>query len=486
MSIFDTISGRLRSWILGNNIDDAIRARMEYLAELQDYYYGKQKKQLTVKPGRFNDNLTVNLCALIVDKAVSALVGDPADGQGLTWTFESETEGTKPPQIQWLEEQWKANKQSIFLHDNALIGAQTGFPSIKLVPDGAGNIELINLDPITLTVDTDPQNKARITAYHIRYNVIENSREVTYREDTLPNSPDGHPTAWTVETKKETSGKDIQVEPPVVWPYPFPPILAWKNLPNTDSVYGCSDIENVVPIQDRYNFVISNLSKIIRLDAHPQKYARNLSQQIPAGGVNMGPDEMLYFSGDGEIGQLPPVGDMPASIQFMNTLRDLTFSLAREVDTSAFKDKVGAITNMGLRMMYKDALEKLGTKRMLYGDAYVELNRRLLILGGYEGEECKIDWPDPLPTNQVEDQTAISNDLKDGLVSKQTASEKRGYDWEQEQERMGEEASQGANAGAVLLNQFLKTGGTNAIQNKQAERRQAESEVAQREANIPQ
>jgi hypothetical protein len=158
------------------------------------------------------------------------------------------------------------------------------------------------------------------------------------------------------------------------------------------------------------------------------------------------------------ITQLAAVGDLPAAIQFENKLREYIFTIAREVDVSLFKDKVGAVTNMGLRMMYKDALEKLGTKRMLYGNAYQELNRRLLILGGYEGEVCTINWPDPLPVNVVEETTALQADMNMGLVSKQTVQEKRGYDHEQETARMMEEKTGTENAGAMLLNNFFKAG----------------------------
>jgi hypothetical protein len=144
------------------------------------------------------------------------------------------------------------------------------------------------------------------------------------------------------------------------------------------------------------------------------------------------------------------------------------FLLAREVDISSMKDKAGVLTNFAMKVLYRDFLDKLGTKRMLYGDAYTELNRRLLILGGYEGEECTIQWPDPLPVNEQEETTALQADMNMGLVSTQTAQEIRGYDPEKEEERMGEKKGSEQNAGALLLRDFFATGGNrNAIQKRE-------------------
>ena len=459
----------LRNWLinlldLSDVTDVATRNRMVRLAELRDYYDGIHARQLKVKAGKFDDNLTINLCGLIVDKSVSALVGDPADGHGLTWTFPSESGDTEPKQITWLNEQWQANNREIFLHKNALIGAETGFPCVKLVPDGIGkSLRLINLNPLLVTVQTDEQDSDTVTGYYIRYIVTENDKQVVYREETTPgptSAEDGTilPLSWLVVTKKQVSGKRWEIVSTVNWLYPFPPILAWQNLPCTDSPYGHSDIESIIVIQDRYNFLVSNISKIIRLFAHPQRYAKNLTAQMVDGELAMGPDDMPSWQGEGEILQLPPVGELPGALLFLQSLRETVFALSREVDTLSLKDKVGQITNFALRILYKDMLEKLGTKRMLYGAAYQELNRRLLVLGGFEPEICVINWPDALPVNEVEETASLKTDMELGLVSIQTVREARGYDNKQETDRIAEEKQGVTNVGGLLLQNFFAKG----------------------------
>jgi len=169
----------------------------------------------------------------------------------------------------------------------------------------------------------------------------------------------------------------------------------------------------------------------------------------------MGPDEMPMFTGDGSIEQIAPISDMGGALEFANYIREVMFAISREVDTNTIKDKVGVLTNFALKVMYRDFLDKLGTKRMLYGNAYQELNRRLLILGNYEPEICEIYWPDPLPVNEAEETQAVKLDMELGLISKQTAREIRNYDHEQEEERVGEEKLGQDNAGSMLLNNFF-------------------------------
>jgi len=100
-------------------------------------------------------------------------------------------------------------------------------------------------------------------------------------------------------------------------------------------------------------------------------------------------------------------------------------------------------------------LSKLDDKRGLYGEAIIEINHRLLELANMANTDGgDVIWPDVLPVNQLEQVTALKTDLEMGLASKQTASHMRGYDWEEEEERLADEAQAGDNVGAALLRAF--------------------------------
>jgi hypothetical protein len=91
-----------------------------------------------------------------------------------------------------------------------------------------------------------------------------------------------------------------------------------------------------------------------------------------------------------------------------------------------------------------------------------ELVRRLLILANMQPVPCEIVWPDFLPVNGTEQVATIKTELELGVISKQSAASELGIDWEQEQERINQEA-QDANAnsdniGAAILRAFNNGG----------------------------
>ena len=211
-------------------------------------------------------------------------------------------------------------------------------------------------------------------------------------------------------------------------------------MPTTGTPYGQPDITpDVIRLQDRINFTASNLSKIIRLYAHPVRIGKGLTRQEI---VDVAPDKMLLINKESDILQLPALGDLPAAEAFYAGLKQSLFDITRTVDITSLQDKVGALTNFGLRILYQDALQKLATKRELYGDMLEELARRLLIIGGTANPpDVEIIWPEPLPINEQDVTTGLQFDLDNGLVSKQTASVKRGYNFMAEQERIDTETT---------------------------------------------
>jgi hypothetical protein len=246
-------------------------------------------------------------------------------------------------------------------------------------------------------------------------------------------------------------GEDVQ------WPYSFPPILHWQNLPDPENCYGVSDIDDVLEIQDRTNFVNSNVSKIIRFYASPTRWSRGMTGSSV---VEMGPDKIVNLNGtDATLENLEMQSDLGSSRAFALDLRQALFDISRTVDLSSVADKLGSLTNFGLRTLYMDALNKNGTKQELYGDALVELNHRLLVLAGYDGAAADggdVVWPDPLPINRTEIVTAEVAAVAAGIESKESAAENLGLDWAQEQERMAASTVAGANIGEMLLTNFSR------------------------------
>lgn len=409
--------------------------RTKDLVQKKEYYQGKQRKMLKVKQGGADDNVLLNFVGLAVERSVSMLLGG-----GVTFKYEDE----ESEQAKTLEKIWEVNKKEILLHETGLDGAWSGTWYIRTDPlsiidpyTGEQYTELVLLDPSLVTMTADPKNVRDVIKYVLQYKVGDN----LYREEYFPNTdvnPDDNlkPT-WRIEYYESTGGAWRKTNT-IDWNYEFAPILHSKNLPSVHSLYGVPDIDDVIGVQDAVNFIASNIRKIIRNQAHKKLWGKGFN----ADELKMGADDMPILPNENaEINAVEDTADMTSSENHFSTMRQAIFDIARVVDISSMKDKIGALTNFGLRVLYSDALSKNATKRLLYGEALKELNRRLLIIEGYEGEESRpphVEWGSDLPQDEAEDAKLILDDLKAEIVSLQTASEKRGYQWESTDDDKGE------------------------------------------------
>lgn len=447
MGIMENIRTKLLQWLMPDEyMDNPLRERLEAYAMRAQYYQGNYRKQLAVRALQADDNIGFNFIGLVVDRAVSMLLGG---GIGVDF-------GENETADDYIESVYLANKSDILFHKACQFSGIYGTGFLKIVPDGTSTRStnpvlvprLIALDPQWVTIQTMPEDIETVSAYIIRYNVGD-----TARKQEIERTPFN----WLVsdyQNNRQTSGRWVLINQEQ-WPYEFPPMLHWQNLPQPADVYGQSDIEDIIEIQDRVNFVASNISKIIRYHAHPKTWGRNAGNSSK---TSWGADEMVLFQGNEALIQnLEMQSDLASSRAFMMELRQAIFDISRTVDITSITDKLGSLTNFGLRVLFIDALNKLATKRALFGEALEELNHRLLSMANIEHEDGgAIEWPDPMPVNEQEEVTSLQADLSMGLVSKQTAQKKRNYDPEQENELMGEEKSDEESVGSMLLQAFTR------------------------------
>lgn len=423
--------------------------RVTALAKSKKYYEGDQAQPLKLKPGQANDNLIINWIGLAINRSTSMLVGG-----GVDFTCPNDTEGVRAG---WLANAWKANKKGILLHRTALDGEVFGTWYIKILPegkemDGETFPRLVLLDPQLMAIETDPMDLEQVERYVFEMKIDGEDRavrEVTRRADSdgeiIRNefnleepAPSG---SWIVQ-KFESRGQNAEwiLVSSKVWPYPFPPIIHCQNLPSIHSVYGVDGLSGGTDSQDKFNFVMSNILKIIRYHAHPKTWGKGIKSQSEK--VSWGADEMVKFSDpEALIANLEMQSDLGSSraVAFQD-LKQSIFELARVVDIASLKDKIGALTNFALRVIYSDALSKNSTRRELYGDALEELNRRMFIVAGIEDGSNAVVWGPDLPQDEKEDAALILQDLQAAIVSKETAATKRGYQWKTDSEgNVGEE-----------------------------------------------
>lgn len=456
MGLYDTIQKKVQGFLFGGDMATSQEYRQELFNRelVYSYYEGKQKEQMRVKPMQADDNLTTNFVGLVVDRSLSLLLGG-----GVSFDLPGDKDS---PEQEYIDAVFAANMGDILLHTAGQHAGVSGTGYIKIIPDGLvkrGKVypRLVTLDSRRMFIETQPEDKDTVTAYVWEAMVKDaNGDDQRRKEVTRWETFDGEmnrPLSWVIENYvMNRGGRWELIGEPEQWPYPFPPIVHWQNLPKPFDVYGESDILDVIPIQDRYNFTSANTSRIIRYHAHPKTWGRdvNLGDKVSWGG-----DEMVTVTGDGTIQNLEMQSDLASSMQYLMNLRQSIFDITRTVDISSMADKVGQLTNFGLRVLYGDAIAKLATKQALMGEALEELIYRLLVLGEFTNTDPGIVvWPDNLPRNEFEDLQAATLELNAGLVSKQTVAGEHGRDWETEMERMQDEEAAAGNIGQALLQSF--------------------------------
>lgn len=447
-------------WAFGiqsrDSYDEASGARMKALASLVSYYDGKQRRPLRVSGLGKDYNVITNMVKTIVDRSVSMLMG-----AGVEFDLPGEGESEQDAIINRV---WDANRKDILLHDVAQFGSIYGTPAIKIIPDGRQGIDgkvthrLVALNPFNLTVYSAPDDIENVTAYVYRWNQGDTAwRELTEKQENGQ---------WIVKVQKldKSTGSQWQDESETLWDYDFPPITHGKNLPNAGNLYGYSDIEGIIDLQDKYNEAQSNVNKILSLQAWAQKYI--IGGKFPrtkdgAGGeyLDVGPDKALEISNENaKVGILQPSGDLASSRQFANDIRRDIFDISGCVDSETVKDKVGALTNFGLRVLFKNELAKNATKQLLYGDLLLNVNNRLLKLSGFDGADAdpgKVVFGDPLPVDDREEIATVKEEIALGLLSLETGAKRRNIDWEIEQERKAKEKAESATLGGDMIRNFL-------------------------------
>lgn len=418
--------------ILGSELQE----RAELIGRLWRYYRGEHRKPLKVRPGQPDDNIILNLARHVVDQSVSLLFGDPPEIQL--------EEGVLTPAEEALYTILQANRWDIWLHDLGVTGAVAGHCFVRLVP---GEMEapprLVVLDPAKVAVFWQADDMDSVLFYALHWTDAEGN---AVRQDIVR---DGQ--TWALREWVHR-GMRWELRAEDVWPHPWPPILDWKNLPRPGEYYGESDIIHA-DINDMVNFVASNTNRILRYHAHPKTIGTGVQpQQVHETAVD---GFWAIPSPEAKIFNLEMQSDLRSSMEFLGLLRSAFFAVSRAVDLSVYADRLGQITNFGLRILFHDALAKCRTKQVLYGAALEELVRRLLDLSGYGYDhDVAIHWKDPLPFSDLEQVQVLEKELELGILSRETAAALRGRDWETEQTRMAAERASETNIGAELLRAF--------------------------------
>lgn len=440
-------------------------ARGKLLDHYWRYYHGMHHEPLKVRSGEFNDNIIINLCGRSVDK-LSEFIGIPTrlDLPGDEPQQQAGQVTESAPQ-QALNDAFQAQMSDVPQIFTA--GMVTGHNWLKINQEDDGTTWRLDLlDGRNIIAFWDKTNIRRKLFYRMEWDMGREKRRVDMVPDWLIEAAEAEgdvaaiprvPSRWAViEYRMKGMSSKWEEITRDDWPHEFAPVIDWPNKRVPHQYYGASNLKNGVQLNDAINFVASNTGRIIKFHAHPRTIGKGMEpadiQQTSIDGLFTIPDASA------DIFNLEMQSDLASSMNFFGQLKGEFFAEQRVVDLSTVRDRLGQVTNFGVRMIFNEQLENTDEKRRTYGQWLARAYQRLLAVMGTVIEEPEAQWDDPLPVNRMEAVQTAQQEVDLG-VSKQSVFEDIGRDYFKEQEKRGDEDTAGNDNLVTALERFGNAGG---------------------------
>ncbi len=415
------------------------------------YYNGDHKQPLKIQADGYDDNVILNDIEIFAEKLETLLIGD-----GLEFDAGSDDEKTEADED--IIDLWDQNRAEILQASLALSGVLEGHVAVRLIPDEELTWpKLQAIKQAHFAAFWDPLDLTQVTWYRLQAA----GRRIDYVKGRVDGETvDTSAPIWTElgykfqGVKKDALGlsKDVEKWDLVSteeWPYEFPPIVDWQNLPNPNWYYGKADVTGAIPLNDDINFIMSNLNRIVKYFAHPRTVGTGFTAAdlvaTAVGGL------WTVESADAQIQNLEMETDAALSRWLADIISQTLWQSGGLVDPQTMKDQIGTLTNFGLRVMFADAIGRINKKRRLYGEGLDEImNRSFILAGKAPPDSITIIWPDVIPEDAKAEMETLTAEFDRGLISKETYRDRRGYNNEMEEDRIADE-QQESDLGSLLL-----------------------------------
>ena len=366
------------------------RARRDLFAIYWAYYRGHHRKPIKVKAGQADDNVIINWSKKVVNTGVSFLFGKPV-------TFEIADDATRSPAEEWLDSIWSNDPKTgfsaqVFLEKLAQNGAVSGTAFVKLhAPDDAHELPYMRaIDPAIADIITAADDVDTVLAYHLVWRSGDEWKRQRIERDGM---------IWRIFEEVHTRADVWRVDDEIAWEYDFPPVFHCQNLALANSQWGLSDLEDA-DLNDAINFVTSNMNRIIRYHAHPKTIGTGFAaNQLQTTAV----DQFWAIpASDAKVANLEMQSELSSSRQHRADLEEAYHQVTDVPRLDPAQVNLGALSGFALKILYGPLLSKTNRKRGTYGALLQQINRALLVLGGYDDDVVTNVWPDPLPSNTME------------------------------------------------------------------------------------
>lgn len=425
-----------REGLLGINGTER-RERAEAFNRAKKYYDGMQKRQLDLKDNEPDDNTVINVTQQAIDRTISFLF--PAMPQ-----FELDPDATdQTPDELWLEQAFAMNGGLALMHDLAMNGALSGMVYARIMrPDRELHPfpQIIPIEPNSITTYWKADDIRKVVWHELHWAVEEFDTvgHLVTIEYVLDFIKDG--TNWEIiqylNRTGSSTGWEIDNSQSETWRYPnISPIVYWQHLPHSGNFYGRSEATHLA-LNDKINLVASENNRIIRYHSSPKTVGTGIG--VGEKGLReTGIDDFWAIENDNaKVYNLEMKSELESARAQELFLRDAYLAQSRVVILQGEVKDFQRVTNAGVRTVFIDMLSKNVILRWNYGNGLQQIARRLLVVGGKGDIMPDVVHADPLPVDDTERANIAVLERQMGVVSRQTISKKRGYNWDTELDKM--------------------------------------------------
>lgn len=427
------------------------KRRSEMIATNWQYYHGNHPKPLKKQADNYDDNVIINHIGAMADRIVAFMVGDGVE-------FDANKDNEQGATDEAIKAIWQANDGTMFANALALSGAIEGHLAVRKQPQDNQPPKLTRIKQSQFSAFWDAFDMERVLWYRLQHKNGGTGRRIDYVRGVLNNEEIDHARPGWVEvvyTLKSPSntpfGSDDQWKREGVtpWPYEFSPITDWQNIPNVNGYYGVPDVAGAIDLNRALNFILSNIQRIIKHYAAPKTIGTGTraGDVVPAGVGGF----YTVPQADAKIYNLEMQSDLSSSMRMAEIITAGLWESGGMVDPQTIKDRVGTLTNFGLRVLYSDAIKKTDRKRGVYERAFEKMLKDCLAIANQQvPDRIATIWPDVLPEDENEVSNVLLQELERDVISMETYRRIRGYDNDTEIDRLEQEGVTG-DIGAGIL-----------------------------------
>jgi Phage portal protein, SPP1 Gp6-like len=413
-----TMRDQLQAELWGRLAADQLQQAQNELLDRQraiksrwEAYHGKHPASLQKGANGVDYNVRLNLARTIVDAGVASLFGkDGGVDIEVDQGGDPSVDTVDSPAGAYLADFWGdsksfrggkklMNKESKLIN-LALDGGICGHVFCKLQPDEDADAgvppRLVQLDPQWMIVDTDPDDVELITQYTYCWTTVDDGKPVARRQRT---ERDQDSLGWVIYDEQASGADWVLRKPPAQWDYEWSPVHHCQNLPMPNQVWGLSDLEqDTLDLNYTLNGIASDMRKITSLFASPVLFTRLLGNRAtgeigPGKVVNADNPQATY-----DLIEMSTPGTF--TLELFDRLRDLIHETAEIPAVAAGQlDTIGPLSGAALNILYGPLVNKTTKKRGSYGDMIEEVSVHALELGGFDGVDVNLVWPQIIPGN---------------------------------------------------------------------------------------